>query len=385
MAKPKVVFTFTEAGMGHIMPLKNIADSFESKYGDKVECVRSWFFTESNNKTLIEFEKMLVDQVKQQNKHTSYGKFTTTAMEFFGSKISTEFLMNALVHGATKEGINHIDSLGADMIVSTHWATNYYAVKSKNRPLTVMYSPDNFVNPLFRFECDLVLCPLLPGYEKAKKLKRFNDDNLKLVPFSIRKEAFDVSLDKVENRKKLGLPLDKFTIILAEGGSGIGKMEKICEIVIEKDLPVVLIPVCGKNEELYNKLSNTKVGKNTILHPLSFTNNIFEYIASSDLFCGKSGASMIAEPCYFCVPQVITKHATHIEQHNAEYYVNYVQSAINEFNPKKVVEFIEKCLQDPTILKKMSDNCKKVHSYYGSEKTADYIYELLKTKFPELD
>ena len=37
MAKPKVVFTFTEAGMGHIMPLKNIADSFESKYGDKVK------------------------------------------------------------------------------------------------------------------------------------------------------------------------------------------------------------------------------------------------------------------------------------------------------------------------------------------------------------
>ncbi len=384
MKKPRIVFAFTEAGMGHIMPLKNIADCFEKKYGDKVECVRSFFFSETNKPALLEFEKMLVDQVKMQNKHTSYGKLTTSAMEFFGSTISTEFVMNALVKNSTKEGVKHIDELDADMVVSTHWATNYYAVKSTKKPLTVMYSPDNFINPLFRYKCDLVLTPLIPGYEKAKKLRRFNDDNLKLVDFSIRKEAFKVSLDKIENRKKLGLPLDKFIILLAEGGYGIGKMEKICDIVVEKDLPVVLIPLCGKNQELYNKLKDKKVGNNTNLRPLAFTENVFEYIASSDLFCGKSGASMIAEPCFFGVPQVITKHATHIEQHNAEYYVNYVKSAINEFNPKKVVLFIEKCLNNPSILKEMSDNCKKVHSKYGSTKSADYIFELLKTKYPNL-
>ncbi len=384
MSKPKIVFAFTEAGMGHIMPLKDIATTFEEKYGDKVECVKSLFFTESNNPTLLNFEKMLVNQVKLQNKHPAYGKLVTSAMEFFGSTISTEFVMNALIKNSTKEGVKHVDELNADMVVSTHWATNYYAIKSKSKPLTVMYSPDNFVTPLFRYKCNLVLTPLLPGYEKAKKLRRFNDDNLKLVDFSIRKEAFEVSLDKKELRKKLGLELDKFTVVLAEGGYGIGKIEEICKLIIQKDLPIVLIAICGKNKELYNKLKNMPTLKNTILHPLPFTNNVFEYISASDLFCGKSGASMIAEPCYFLVPQVITKHATHIEQHNAEYYVNHVKSAINIFNPKKVVKFIEDCLKDDTTLKQMSENCKKVHSLYGSEKSADYIYQLLKTKYPNL-
>ena len=45
--KPRVVFPFTEAGMGHIMPLRAMADIFEKKYGDKVEVVRSQFFTET--------------------------------------------------------------------------------------------------------------------------------------------------------------------------------------------------------------------------------------------------------------------------------------------------------------------------------------------------
>ena len=34
--KPRIVFAFTEAGLGHIMPLKSIADAVEKKYGDKV-------------------------------------------------------------------------------------------------------------------------------------------------------------------------------------------------------------------------------------------------------------------------------------------------------------------------------------------------------------
>ena len=210
-----------------VMPLKNIADCFEKKYGDKVECVRSNFFSDSNVPTLKMFEKMLVNQVTKFLKYPYYGKIITFAMELFGPKISTEFSMNALIKNATKEGVNYLNSLGADMVVSTHWATNYYAVKSKQTPLTVLYSPDNFINPLFRYKCDLVLTSLAPGYEKAKKLRRFNDGNLKLVDVSIRKEAFDVSLDKLKNRKKLGLPLDTFTIIFAEGGYGIGKMEKI--------------------------------------------------------------------------------------------------------------------------------------------------------------
>ena len=67
--KPRVVFAFTEAGLGHIMPLKSIVDTFEKKYGDKVEIVRSNFFTETNKAPLIKYEKFLINEVKKQNKY----------------------------------------------------------------------------------------------------------------------------------------------------------------------------------------------------------------------------------------------------------------------------------------------------------------------------
>lgn len=48
-----------EAGLGHIMPLNSIADEFEKLYGDKVEVVRSRFFTESGDPDLMRYEEGL--------------------------------------------------------------------------------------------------------------------------------------------------------------------------------------------------------------------------------------------------------------------------------------------------------------------------------------
>ena len=50
MKKEKVVFTFVEAGMGHIVPATGIADAFEKKYGDMFEVVRWKIFSESPNR-----------------------------------------------------------------------------------------------------------------------------------------------------------------------------------------------------------------------------------------------------------------------------------------------------------------------------------------------
>lgn len=68
MNKPRVVFPFTEAGFGHIMPLKSIADEFERLYGDRVECVRSSFFTESGDKKLADLEDSFKAEVVKHNK-----------------------------------------------------------------------------------------------------------------------------------------------------------------------------------------------------------------------------------------------------------------------------------------------------------------------------
>lgn len=386
MKKPKVVFAYAEAGLGHTTPMNSIASKFEQLYGDRVECVRSQFFTESGDKRLAKFEDRLKKAVVKSNERTSYGFFLTFNMEFWRIHISSWGTMNFLVPGAAGRAVKHMEELQPDLVVTTHWAPNYFAKKCKCKPLTAMYCPDIRINPMFSYPCDLAMVSNDEGYNVALKKHplRFNENNLKRVSVLIRQEAFSVPMDKAAMRLKLGLNPNKLTVLLAEGGYGIGKMERICKIVLERNLPVTLIPVCGRNKELYARLSAIKADGECELRPQGFIDNIFEYMVASDLFCGKSGANSMAEPCFFGVPQIVTKFATTIERDIGNHYVRTVGSAMKIFSPERVADKIAEAAADPSVLAPYARAAMAEHSNYGAEPCAKQIYGLLRSRFPEL-
>ncbi|MDE6373084.1 MAG: hypothetical protein K2L72_01145, partial [Clostridia bacterium] len=357
MKKPTVLFPYVEAGMGHIAPMKAIAKKFEELYGDVTDCREVKFFADSGNDTLREFERKMCKSVIDSNRNKSLGFFMTFNMNFWGAKIATAASANCLEAGTAKPAVERMDELAPDLVFSTHWSTNYFAVKSAAAPLTVLYCPDARLYPLFNYPCDLALVPTRAGYEEAlKKYKRrYNKDNLKCVPALIREEAFSVPRDRRAVRESLGLDPDKFTVLLAEGGYGIGKMTEICRRVLKRDLNVTLIPVCGKNEELFNELSGWQSGGRCDFRPVGFTEKMSEYMAAADLFCGKSGANVFAEACFFGVPQIVTKYASGVEKLNGEYYVNKIKTALKIFNAAKVADKIEEFADNPEKLKPLRE------------------------------
>jgi len=384
--KPKVVFAYAEAGLGHTTPMNSIAKKFEELYGGVTNCVRSQFFTEGGDEKLCEYEEKLKEAVVKSNENTAYGFFLTLNMELWRTKISSWASMNFLIVGAAKRAIDHMDALAPDLVVTTHWAPNYYAKKCRRRPLTAMYCPDIRINPMFSYPCDLAMVSNKEGYDLALKQHplRFNADNLKQVDFLIREEAFTTPTDKRAARKKLGLDEDKFTVLLMEGGYGIGKMEEICSIVLERDLPVTLVPVCGKNSALYEKFLKLTSKGRCSFHPQGLVDNIFDFMVAADLFCGKSGANSMAEPCFFGVPQIITKFATTIERDIGNHYINSVGSAMKIFSPSRVADKIEEILHNPSVLAPYAEAAKANRKNYGATKCAEYIFELLATRFPQI-
>lgn len=386
MDKPRVVFPYTEAGLGHIMPMNSIADEFEKLYGDKVEIIRSKFFTETGDELLSDYEKCLCREVRKYNSKPLIGFFATFNMEFWGTNVASWGSIVCIGNGAAKKGIEHMTELKPDLVFSTHWATNYYAMNMENPPLTAMYCPDVKLNTLFRYPCDIAMVstPMGYNYELKKHKKRFNTQNLRLVPFLIRKEAFDVSCDKKALRRKLGLEEDKFTVFVADGGFGVGKAGKTVEELLKRDLPINLVVVCGKNQKLYDKLKNLTSRGNTVYKPYGLIDNILEFIACADISCGKSGASLMAEPCFFGVPQLITHYANDIEKWIGEYYIEDVGSAIKQFNVKKACDLIEKFVAYPALLQPYRQAALSIHKNYGATECANILFELLCTRFPQL-
>lgn len=380
MNKPKVVFPFVEAGFGHIMTEKSIADAFEKKYGDLCDVERIDFY-KNGGKGLTEYEKMLCREVRSYNKCHAYGYFMTAFLSLCGTKVSSWYVMQVLVPGAYKEAMERMNSLKADAVVSTHWATNYYASKADNKPMTIMYIPDAHANEMFLYETDLSMISMKEGYDAAmKKNKRFNKDNFKLVPLAIRKEAFEVQGNKKELREKLGHD-DKFTIYLTEGGYGIGLTETLCEKIIEKNLNVTVIAVCGKNPELKARLDKLKEKGtgNVSFYPYGFTEKVLPMIASSDLYMGKSGNGLM-EAAFFGVPIVVTHSANKIEKNLAEHYVTYVKDAVRIFEVDKCLKFIEEAINGgETYTNLLKADIKRED--FGSEKIVDEIFKKINEKF----
>lgn len=383
MKKIRVLFPYVESGFGHIMPMRSIVETFQKKYGDRVEVIAPNFYSDSGVRSLVRFERMMANQVRLYNGNPVIGYIVNVLGEIGGSFLSSLFTIRMIAPRAYRAGVRHMEELAPDAVFSTHWATNYYAEHAKNKPLTVMYCPDARMNKLFKYRCDLNMISMPYGYEKALRNRKYNIYNLKYVPFLIRNEAFDVCRDKKELRKKLGIPEDNFTVVLVEGGYGIGKITAITKRLIKEHRQLTVISICGKNEKLYRRFLEWTPEKEVTFLPMQFAENVLELEAASDLFCGKSG-NMIAEATFFGVPSIITNCTTTIEHNIADHYLNTVGCAIKEFSPTRTVRLIERFSEDPARLEPYRRAAQAYYPNFGSEKVADELWKKLKEAFPTL-
>lgn len=374
----KVLFPYVEAGFGHITPLKSMKNAFEKKYGDQYEIVETYFYTQTGNEDLKKFNDLLCQQVRMHNKCHLYGIANTIAVLVFGGRVCNWFCMKAIRPKAYKAGMEYLKSFNCDVVVSTHWATNYYAMKMEDRPLTIIYNPDIYRNLLFEYPADLVLTPSEEICKKVVKRTKFTEDSFQPCAIAISENAKNRETDKKLLQKSLGFDNDNFTICISEGGYGIGRMERIIKKLIKLDKPYNIIAICGRNEDLFHDLEKTKRGKNLKLVNVPLCENIIPYLSACDLYLGKGGANSLAEAVYCGAPMIITGEATLIEHGNAKFYKKE-GCALRIRKVRKIVKKIIYLSEHQDELDRMKANVDRIHPIFDSEKLADQIHEFVQT------
>lgn len=379
--KLRVLFPFVEAGLGHIMPLQAIADAFEKKYGNRYEVVRVSFFQDSDNAQMKKTEQYFIDTVKRQNKNNKIGDMMFFALGFFGSRLSMWYLMEKQFRKSFRSALDYMTELKPDLVVNTHFSTLYYACETVERGMLdckiVNYCPDPVVGKQWDNRCDIMGLSSEAGKKKAIKSKRFLRSQMAVIPFLIREKVSTMTEGRLHYRRLMGLDEDKFTVLLADGAYGAGKLKETVHRLLKSDRPMSIVAVCGRNEKLYQEFLALTPPAHISFYPFGFTDKMLELSAACDLFVGKAGASNLAEPAYFGAPQIITFRATPIERWIAEHYTEFVKSAVLEENIKKVVALVESFIDDPAAMQPYVDACESQHRYDGPEVFADIINDLL--------
>ena len=352
--KPRVVFAFVEAGMGHIVPTRTVCDAFKERYGDRAEVVESRFFTETGDKNMEKTERLFKRAVKSQNKSPVLSLLCKLGNLIAGDTFALQVLLSMTVSGVRTcpRAVRHAEELNADMIYTAHWSIPYYVARMRTpRPYTVCFCPDVCSNGAFNVDCNSFLISGEKGYAQVERVRMYAGGNITRVPFPMRREVSDLrGRDKREIREELGLAPDRFTVTLSDGGYGMARMEKTVLALSQTDFSITVVALCGTNEELFNRLTALSRTVSFELVALPFTDKVAKYIAASDLYVGKSGANSVAEPAALGVPIMITKCITYIEKNIKNYYVRDVKGAMYVPNSRRAAERILLFARDPSKL-----------------------------------
>jgi UDP-N-acetylglucosamine:LPS N-acetylglucosamine transferase len=151
-----------------------------------------------------------------------------------------------------------------------------------------------------------------------------------------------------ELRKEMGLRADLPTAIVLFGGHGSKVMYEITKLLDAADLPVQLILICGRNEELAAKLRarQWKMPVNII----GFTKEVHKLMRAADFLIGKPGPGSIAEAMMRKLPVLIECNAWTLpqERYNAKWVKeNRVGIVLKSFGD--VVAGVRQMLEPATL------------------------------------
>ena len=146
-------------------------------------------------------------------------------------------------------------------------------------------------------------------------------DHIFLTSGMILKPKFyeKTTVDRVAERKRLGLEPDCPTGIVLFGGHGSQVMVDITKKLNEAGSGVQLILICGHNERLAAQLKGLRTRKPIAV--VGFAQNVEYYMALADFFIGKPGPGSISEALQFHLPVIVECNSKTLpqERYNAEW------------------------------------------------------------------
>src|SRR5467141_675752 len=165
---------------------------------------------------------------------------------------------------------------------------------------------------------------VIAGTEKAADQARsmgHDDAHIFLTSGMILRPDFylEDNSDPVALRREMGLREGLTTAIVLFGGHGSKVMYDITERLNAAGLPLQLILICGRNDELAGKL-RARQWKMPV-HVIGFTKEVHRLMRSADFLIGKPGPGSIAEAMVRHLPVLIECNVWTLpqERYNAEW------------------------------------------------------------------
>lgn len=377
--KIKVLITFIEAGMGHMVTAQAILDALKLRNDENVEVIKSQIL--QRTPLLQKYEKFLVDQTKMASRAKGYSGTQFFFMKVFGPQTSLRFVHSTVYRKQRKEYVNELRKINPDIIIDTHYFAShcscYFRDHFKKNCKVITYNPDNNVHGWWDTRVDYFITNNELATEEAINVCKFPKEKVKQVFFITRQSLVDDENTKEFYREKYNIPKDQFTVKIADGVYAEAKLEEFVKELVKSKKNMTIIAIAGKNKKLYEELKELKVPKNIQLLPFEFVKDIHELFKASDLFITKAGPNAILDSVFLRVPILVNYSASTIEKRTKELFVDRLKCGVDISDKKKARKFVEQCIDNPHILDKYIKNEEKLDKHRnGATEIAEFVSQI---------
>jgi hypothetical protein len=161
-----------------------------------------------------------------------------------------------------------------------------------------------------------VICGTAKAVEQARSLGHAEERIFRTSGMILRPRFYEkITVDRAEQRGKLGLDPDRPTGLVLFGGHGSRVMLEIARSLEDRQL----IFICGRNEALAAQLRTLPSKAPRFVE--GFTSEVPHYMRLADYFVGKPGPGSISEAVAMGLPVIVERNAWTLvqERYNAEW------------------------------------------------------------------
>jgi 1,2-diacylglycerol 3-beta-galactosyltransferase len=245
----------------------------------------------------------------------------------------------------------------ADMIVSLHPLANdpFLHALGKNRPpfITVVTDLVTTHTLWYHKDTDLCLVPTEAAQQRALQAG-LSPDQVRLVGLPVADRFCQPVGDPTALREKLGWPIDPPVVLLVGGGDGMGPIEKTALAIAAANLPITLVIIAGRNQELKQRLEAREWPIMTKIY--GFVHEMPDFMRAANILVTKAGPGTITEALNAGLPIILYSRLPGQEDGNVDYVIS---EGVGIWAPKTsyIVSAIRAWITHPRQLELAAEAC----------------------------
>lgn len=162
--------------------------------------------------------------------------------------------------------------------------------------------------------------------------------------------------DPIALRQKLGWPQDTRVVLLVGGGEGMGPIEKNALAIAKANLPITLVIIAGRNQELKERLEAHPWPMKTLVY--GFVHEMPDFMRAANILVTKAGPGTISEALNAGLPMILYSRLPGQEDGNVDFVISegvgvwapktsYIVSALKAWitHPRQLELAAEACCQ----------------------------------------